>query len=133
MNSVIFLLCSLATLFLSANPVYADETGTDSASRLCPIESAQEAVARAFEYTGFREIKDVSDSRADEIARLATAADSTTPYLSDTIDGLRVWEVRLDSVFLDLPGCHPDWVQKYNPKSFIALIDSATGRLLKVY
>ena len=100
------------------------------AERTQSIQSAAAAVATALSYTGSDEIL---SRNPDAIASLETAVDSTTPFLSDSIIGRTVWKVLLDSVNLLLPSWNQEAVGAGNPKSFTALLDSATGRLLKVF
>jgi hypothetical protein len=133
MNAQRFTSCLMLVFVLRTCPVWGDTINDDSLPGMVAIQTPQEAVKRVFEYTGFNEIKEFSKAQAEKIARLSIAKDSTTPFLCERINGAKVWEVTLDSIYLDLPSWDPDWVKKYNPKSFIALIDSATGQLLKIF
>jgi hypothetical protein len=133
MSYQLYILC-IAALVLPVSGFSAiDSTKKVLSPNLTSIDSPQAAVKRVFQYTGFKEIKDISREQAEQIAHMVTARDSTTPFLSKRIDGARAWEVKLDSVFLDFPTWNQEMVQRQNQKNFIALIDSASGLLLKIY
>jgi len=117
-------LCSAAVC-----PAGADGQSDEGRS----IETAQQAVRRAYEYTGFTEIKDLPPKAASEIAELITVESDETPFLSDSVVGCRAWQVWLNNVWLNSEKWDQAVVQQYNPKNFIVLLDSATGRLFKVY
>ena len=98
-----------------------------------PITTPVEAFNRAYLYTGFKEIKSMTPTAASAMATCQRLERDNTPFLSDSINGRAVWIVELRNVRLDLPSWNSNWVDEYNPKSFTAIIDSVTGRLLNIY
>ncbi len=96
-----------------------------------PVTTAEEAVERALAYTGFDKLEDLDLTDRREMACLTVARDSTTPFLSDSINGRTVWQVDVQDVILDLDWAKPDVVLKY-PKDVRVTIDSATGRLFEI-
>ena len=130
------MICVISTILVwvslvaAIEPIIADE-GTSS--ECLSIDSPKDAVSCAYQYTGFKEYAEVDSSKAQVIATVTSVRDLQMPLFGDSTSNHRVWVVRLDSVYLDMPGWYPDWVQRHNPKSFIALIDSATGQLYAVY
>jgi len=96
------------------------------------IETARQAVRRAYEYTGFEEIAEVSDSAA-EIARLEIVENDDTPFLYEYVNGRTVWKVNLDQVRLKPPRRSPEAIANQTPKNFEAWLDAETGQLLKIF
>ena len=96
-----------------------------------PVTTAEEAVERALAYTGFDKLEGLDTKDRWEMARLTIARDSTTPFLSDSIDGHTAWRVTFEGVILDIEE-YSDEVEVSHPKDFEVLIDSVTGRLFSV-
>jgi hypothetical protein len=90
-------------------------------------------VQRAYQYTGFEEIKSVPQTAAAEMASCMTLQEDNTPFLNDSVTGRTVWVTMLNDVRLTLPSWNQSWVETYNPKNFTAIVDSVTGRLFKIY
>jgi len=106
-------------------------TQTTAKADYVPVTTAEEAVERALAYTGFDKLEGLDTKDRWEMARLTIARDSTTPFLSDSINGRTVWQVDVQDVILDLDWAKPDVVLKY-PKDVRVTIDSATGRLFEI-
>ena len=97
------------------------------------VRTAEEAVERAYRYTGFQEIKSVPQTAAAGMASCMTLPEDNTPFLNDSVTGRPVWIVQLNDVRISSPNWLSSWIDRYNPKSYTAVIDSATGRLFKIY
>lgn len=126
-------LVSFIIMSLNSNVLTFDSSYQGNKSNTSAIKTPYDALARVFEYTGFKEIKKIISEKKVNVARTITAIDSTTPFLYSKINSRTVWEIKLDSIYLDLSKWNADWVKNYNPKSFIIWIDSATGHFLKAY
>jgi len=98
-----------------------------------PITTPVEAFNRAYLYTGFKEIKSVTPTAASAMASCERMIRDDTPFLSDSTIGRPVWLVELRNVRIESTNWLSSWIDRYNPKSFIAVIDSTSGRLLKIY
>jgi len=112
-----------------ANPQVSerdDQTGPQ------PITSPKAALERALAYTGLEQTMDTIGIKAEEVAKLVVARDSTTPFISDRIDGQEVWCVTFSNVKLNLEGCYPSAIANQCPKTFEIIIDSIDGSLLCV-
>jgi hypothetical protein len=96
------------------------------------ISSAQQAVARALEYTGFGTIKDLSIEDVKKSAKLTTISDDKTPFLHEKINSKPIWRL----VFADIPIKYSrtgtDSIHEHL-RTFEVLIDPASGRLLKIH
>ncbi len=97
------------------------------------VESAAEALQVLYAYTGFPELNAIPAKAAGDYASLTAFSDSTGLFLSDSLKERRVWRINLPPVFLDLPDWSDDWVRRYNPKDFVAFIDSTTGKLVSIF
>ncbi|RLD06312.1 MAG: hypothetical protein DRI32_02815 [Chloroflexi bacterium] len=103
-----------------------DQTGPQ------PITSPKAALERALAYTGLEQTMDTSGIKAEQVAKLVIAKDSTTPFFSEMIDGQEVWCVTFPDVKLDLEGWYPSVIANQCPKTFEVLIEPTTGALLRV-
>jgi hypothetical protein len=116
------------TLIAAAAPVV-----TAQQPRVEAIESQEQALTKALEYAGFAKAKGfVRPSAASSVTETAFA-DSTTPFLSDSIAGSKRWIVTFESIFLDFGGWSKETVSNQIRKTYNFVLDPATGRLLKVY
>jgi hypothetical protein len=97
------------------------------------VRTAEEAVQRAYQYTGFEEIKSVPKTAAAEMASLTVIENDSTPFLYTQINGRQVWKVQLKDVRLVLPRKPQEYLQQCKPKTFEAWIDAETGILLRVF
>jgi hypothetical protein len=91
------------------------------------VRTAEEAVERAYQYTGFEEIKSVPQT-----AEAVTYSDSTTAFLSDSLDGRAAWRV----VYPDIQLLPDSLSGKDRPKPVWRAevwVDSVNGKLLQVY
>jgi hypothetical protein len=100
-----------------------------------PVKSAQDAVQLAVMYTGIDKLKSVRlPEKAEEIAKVETFVDTTTPFFASEFTGRRAWWVTFDSVILEYDSVPPEsekLMQQY-PKEVRIAVDSATGVLLRV-
>ncbi len=94
------------------------------------ITSADEAVAKALEYTGFDKSKTYITKRAEDIAILTKIIDSTTPSICDTINSKNVWVVSFTRIQLQ-PFKEVEPNDLY-PKDYEVILDPETGNLLKI-
>ncbi len=94
------------------------------------ITSPEQAVAKVLAYTGLDKMKDFRAGSPEEIVTLVTVRDSTTPFLSDSIDGRRCWLVTFEDVWLHLDSTRIGQ-ELDRPKTFWVYLDSLTGRFLK--
>jgi len=93
---------------------------------LGPINSSDEAEARALEFAGFNKLQDMRPAKADYI-QTKMLIDSTTPNMKEIINGRAMWNVQFGAVSLDY--FTDDSTNKYNLE---VMIDSTTGQLLKI-
>ena len=93
--------------------------------------SAEAAVAQALEVTGFDAPEYGLVSKESLTARMVSMADSTTPFLSDSLDGRQAWLVELPNVRLTM--AHLDSSeQSAILRDFEVYLDPATGIPLRV-
>ncbi|MEW5796274.1 MAG: hypothetical protein AB1772_07910 [Candidatus Zixiibacteriota bacterium] len=97
------------------------------------IENQEQALNRALKYAGFANSKGFVRPSAASCVTETAFADSTTPFLSDSIAGPKRWIVTFDSVFLDFGGWSSETVSNQIRKTYNFVLDPPTGRLLKVY
>ena len=100
------------------------------------LSSAETAIEKALMFTGFRDVfvkKDRGLKEALSSAQLIVGKDDESPFISDLIDSKEVWKIKFESVFLDYKNWHPDWVARYNPKTFYVLLEPESGALLKIF
>jgi hypothetical protein len=95
------------------------------------IRTAEAAVAMALQYTGFHKGKTFSLKKAEDMARLVTVDDSTSPFFPDKFTGQAVWSVWFDSIAVDYEARLPEPARE-QVRDFEVLIDPGTGQLLKV-
>ena len=95
------------------------------------MRTAEEAVERAYQYTGFEEIKSVPQTAAAEMASLTVIENDSTPWLRRRIDNQNVWQVTFHDVVIDYEGLPKDSLRKYS-RDFLVYIEQTTGKLLKI-
>ena len=122
---LLFILLALCTEAFPADLAEIDTSGA--------VRTAEEAVQRAYQYTGFEEIKSVPQTAAAEMASLTVIENDSTPFLYTQINGRQVWKVQLKDVRLVLPDKVQELVERNNPKTYEAWIDAETGILLRVF
>lgn len=105
---------------LSGNSLLAE-----TSDPIVSINSADQALAKAIEYTGFEELELASPEKtvAHTVVR-----DSMIPFLSDYIDGRAAWRVDIENVLLDIKTVNPE---PEPVKCVTVYIDSLTGTLLR--
>lgn len=94
-----------------------------------PINSSEDAVDRAFAFSGFATHVPYT-KLADDQVQLIQLSDTTTPYLQRFSAGGTVWSVRFDGV--QLGSKSGDDASAANARTFTVFIDSLTGHLLKI-
>lgn len=97
------------------------------------LMTAEQAVKRVYEYTGFDELKDMSAEKAGSACRRITIIEDDTPFLYKEVIGRDVWEVRLDDIKLTMADWDENLQRSHNGKDLIALVDIETGVLYRVY
>jgi hypothetical protein len=98
-----------------------------------PVISAQDAVQLAVTFTGIDKLKSVRlPEKADEIAKVETFVDTTTPFFASEFAGRRAWCVTFDSVILEYDNLPCEKMTPEYPKEVRISIDSVTGVLLRV-
>ena len=127
------LVLSSATVIVSSVALAGNtETAADSARSAEPIRTAGEALTRALEYTGFDKLRTFRiAASADDMAQRTTMTDSTTPFLSEYINGRSGWRIEFPGVVLDLDRASPEYEAQY-PKNVVVFIDSSSGQLLEI-
>ncbi|MBU8935015.1 MAG: hypothetical protein KOO62_13595 [candidate division Zixibacteria bacterium] len=119
---------SIAVLF-TVYSAWSDDTPMPNVPEHYSLQTAEEAVDLALKYTGFD--KQPGYDRATSIAgvRLGTVRDSTTPFLSDSIDGRTAWVIEFKDVVFELG---PEGGKKVltAPFTFRVNMDAETGRFL---
>ena len=95
------------------------------------IATAEEAIRRALEYTGFDKSKGFSIEESVGKVKLETARDTTTPFLHDRINGRTIWSVEFNGILLNPKSIKPEKIEA-NPKKFEGWLDAETGILLRV-
>jgi hypothetical protein len=95
------------------------------------IQTPDQAVNRALAYTGFDKLKDFNPDKSLGEVQLVTARDSTTPFLSDSINSRTAWRVSFKDLILPLYGFKQQTIASH-PKSFQILIDAETARLFEI-
>jgi hypothetical protein len=117
----------IALLLVAAGSLAAGDSGG------VWLETAEQAVARVYAYTDFKELKDIKGGKAEEICRKIVVEEDDTPFLWKQVIGRYVWEVKLNNIYLDMPDWDPWLRQTKNGKNFTALVDVETGVLYRVY
>ncbi|UCD63065.1 MAG: hypothetical protein JSW34_09935 [Candidatus Zixiibacteriota bacterium] len=92
------------------------------------IDSAEAAIAKAFEYTGFDRLEGYPGAARTSALRVTIAADST-PYVGKLISGNEIWLVTLPDVPLPAIG-RPGG--RTTASTFDVYLDSQKGNLLKI-
>ncbi len=128
---VLIVLGLMYSTVVANNKIDSFANKPDSAISGNAIKTAEEAVDRALEYTGFDKSKSYSREPAVQIARLIKAIDTTTPFLSDYINGRPVWVIEFENIYFDYDGISPK-VKNRRFKDFKINIDAETGFLFKI-
>ncbi|MFH2049218.1 MAG: hypothetical protein ABIJ12_07210 [bacterium] len=95
------------------------------------IKTESDAIKRALEYTGFNEINNYDKSKSIEKIELIVAQDSTTPFITNHIEGRIAWSISFKN--LDIISfkktCESD--SAYKIKTDV-VIDAENGELLQI-
>lgn len=94
--------------------------------RQLQLKNDRDAIDRAMEATQFAQLAGIQSS-----ARLVSATDDNTPFLSKELIGRKVWRVEVDNVSLKLRSAVPGFKDHYLRK-FVVILDAATGEVRKV-
>jgi hypothetical protein len=124
---------ALITALSSVASRASDEGGTVLTPTPRTITLPEQAVECAYEYSGFDELRRVTENSLNEHVDLVTIDSDETPFLRDSIVGKRVWRVRVPNVYLDLARWDKKLVETQKRKSYEVWIDSATGVLYKIF
>jgi hypothetical protein len=117
---------------ITINIIYADSSNTKlqiNQLNKTPIESAIES---ALEYTGFNSAKNLSLADVERTAKIVTISDDKTPFLHKMINNKPIWRLIFSDVPIKYLRTGVDSIYEY-PRTFEVLIDSASGRLLKIH
>jgi hypothetical protein len=127
-----FILMGLVTAILICQSGIGDELQVNTPNEKPAIATAEEAVQRAFEYTGFDKSKGFSVKESIGEVKLEIATDTITPFLHDSIDGRTIWSVEFNGILLNPKSIKPEKIEA-NPKRFEVWLDAETGILLRVF
>jgi hypothetical protein len=121
------ILLAMATCLAFLNAFASDTPHLPNAA----VRSAEMAISRAMQYTGFDRLKKTPDTALTTRAELVIIEEDRTPFLADSVIGKQVWKVYIGGVKLDLP----DWyaVDSQPGRTFEILIDAETGRCFGAY
>ncbi|MEA1981799.1 MAG: hypothetical protein U9N54_12625 [candidate division Zixibacteria bacterium] len=94
------------------------------------INSADNAIKTALKFTGFENYNKIDIDHLKEMTTITKFIDSTTPFLSEQMNGRRVWKISLKDIYLK----PEEQIGKnnYNSRDFEIFIDSATGQFLEM-
>ena len=123
------LICTVILAFGIICPAAIAQTAAKT--NYVPVTTAEEAVERALAYTGFAKLEGLDTKDRKEMVQLTVVRDSTTPFLSDSIEGRVVWRIEMPGLILDLTA-YDNEEETAHPKNFTILIDSVSGRLTDV-
>jgi len=73
----------------------------------------------------------VTESKTESSFGLVTFRDTTTPFLSDSLDGTRCWRLHIDQLNLSNV-LDREWGAGLPPFSLDAYVDSATGKPIRI-
>ena len=103
----------------------------DSADVQQEIITAENALKRAIAYTGFSRFADNRLDSSNRLVNLVTIVDTTTPFLSEKINGRTAWIVDFNDIVLDSDNILEEYRSR-RIKNFRVAIDAETGQLLRV-
>ena len=96
------------------------------------IRTAEQAVDRALEITGFDRANYKKRSDPSEMAAKVTVLEDKTPFFHDRIVDRELWRVTFDSVYVEIPRLAPSWERNQIRKTYDVYFDPETGYLLKI-
>ncbi|MFH1687919.1 MAG: hypothetical protein ABIE70_10430 [bacterium] len=97
--NLVIIMC-LSTLIARADGHSTSEVQTKAAT---PITTAEQAVERALEATGFGRAQYKQRSNPSEMAIKVVVEDDKTPFFHDRIINKELWVVTFDSVYVKIP------------------------------
>ncbi len=121
MKSSVFI--KVAFVLVMASFVLPPDAESQTVRETFLLKSKQEAVTRALEYTGFDELRNFELDKSLNEVQLITVHDSTTPFLSDSINGKTAWAVEFENIVLQANA---------SPITFTVILDAETGRLFEI-
>jgi hypothetical protein len=95
------------------------------------IRTAEAAVTRALQYTGFDKGSGFTLKEATEMAHLVAVQDTTNEFLKEQLTDRTVWSVTFDEVILGSEESVHN-IEALPARNFQVLIDPETGDMLKV-
>ena len=129
LNKISLLICIIA--FTSLNSSYANNTEQPKIEDHFVIKTESDAIKRALEYTGFDKINNYDKSKSIERIELIVAQDSTTPFITNHIEGRIAWLVsfkNLDFISFEKT-CESDSTYKIQTD---VVVDAENGELLQI-
>jgi hypothetical protein len=131
MKTLRLVLCVFAFCGVFHTSSFGQGLSADLLPKDYEVRTAEAAVAKALQYTGFDKGRRFSLKNVTEAAHLITVQDSTNEFLRGQLTNRIVWSITFDEVILDYPDStlSPSDIQS---RSFDVLIDPDTGHLLKV-
>jgi hypothetical protein len=116
----------MACLMLIASFGISAQEDSSSIDQDCPLLTAEEAIERAIEYTGFDKA-DGYDSITSAFAELVISENDNTPFIAEKIQGKNVWQI----TFYNIPvgqGC-----KTITEREFQVTLYPETGKLIKIF
>jgi hypothetical protein len=131
-KSAYFILMGIVAAILMFQNGFAEDLQANASDEKFSIATAEEAIRKAIEYTGFPCMKGfIITDMVSGLANPALITDTSTPFIADQIDGRPVWVVKFKNVILSLENV-PAEIEADYPKDFDIFLDSVTGLPLKV-
>lgn len=99
----------------------------ESPTPATPVNSTKEAVERAFSFVGIEALLELDSSKAEASTNLIRVVDSTTPFLSNDLNGRTAWQISLPGAVLRF-----DSTDALYLRDITLSIDSSSGQLLSM-
>ncbi|MFZ5980202.1 MAG: hypothetical protein ACOYVF_06175 [Candidatus Zixiibacteriota bacterium] len=125
----ILIVTVVTTLLLGINTPAQNKDNDDSVQTKSALTS-EEAVAKAIDYLGIQNLKDFNIDKALTKSECVILHDSTTPFLSETINNDTVWEVVFDIDFGLIDEELSKGMEYY--KTVHTYLDKNKGTLIKI-
>lgn len=127
----------LLVILWFTKPAIAEQptASSDNTTVLKSIQTAEEALDQAYRYTGFKEILQVSQATAAQMATVSVLSDKDKATLGVLEQDKPVWTVRLKGMSLDYSNYADYVIQEFglDEKDIDLFIDSASGHLIGAF
>jgi hypothetical protein len=114
--------------FISVALVAGDKPPSGTMPKRNMMCAADQAFALALKYTGFSKLAGFSTAGQPQ-PELVTITDDQTPFLHVLINDRSIWHI----LFKQVPIAHPNNKDAMYYRDFSILLDSESGRLLRIY